>query len=152
MLVRFTYVAALLLAVAACDSDMTLGSQQPQLTGSQCGLHLDEETCAADTDGQCSWIAILAPCQVLPDGTTVCPPAGSCVGPDDGSGGGGGGGGVGGEAGCICPDDGVCVERADDGSITCEVPAPACTDDDACHCLSGSCYASPSITGLCVCN
>jgi hypothetical protein len=151
MLARFTYPAAVLLAalfIAGCDGDLTLGSDEPQLTGSQCGLHLDEESCVADTDGGCSWVAILAPCEVRPDGTTVCPPAGSCIGPDDG--GGGGTGTIGGEPGCVCPDDGVCVQHADDGTVVCEVPR-ACTGDDVCACLAGSCYASPTIAGLCVC-
>lgn len=152
MFVRFIVPAALLAGLFAigCDADLTVGSDQPKLTGSQCGLHLDEESCYADTRNGCSWVAILAPCEVRPDGSTVCPPAGSCVGPDDG--GGGGDGGVGGGAGCACPDDGVCVEHADDGAIVCEVPARDCTADDVCACLSGSCYPSPSIAGLCVCD
>jgi len=156
---RFTYLAIVVAglfagaAAAGCDSDLTLGSDQPHLSGSDCGLHLDEESCVADTAGGCSWIAILAPCQIQPDGTTVCPPAGACYGPDDG-GGGGGGGGVGGTAGCICPDGAVCVVSAgapDVSDIGCEAPQPDCTSADPCQCLRGSCYESPSIEGLCIC-
>lgn len=152
MFVRFTFAALLAVAgLAACDSDMNLGSQQPRIAGSDCGLHLDEASCVADTEGQCSWIAILAPCEIRSDGSTVCPPAGACYGPDDGGGGGGGDGGTT-TTGCVCPDGAICVEHADDASIVCEPPTPGCSADDACQCLSGSCYASPSIEGLCVCN
>ena len=135
-------------AVVGCMDSGGSSQQTPQLTGDACAVHMDETACVAESG--CSWYAYGRPC---PDDGSYCP-AGVCQG-DTGSGSGSGSG----SAACACPEGGVCFEQlggtpqpsGSDPGIQCTTPAPG--DGDPCARIEGqgTCSASPTVGGLCMC-
>ncbi len=93
-------------------------------TDDPCLAHVDSAACDADTDGNCTWIAIGAPCEQ----GEPCP-GGVCQNLDlVGGGGSGGGGGTGCVCACpACPDGVECPPCACDctGESGCIVPQTA---------------------------
>jgi hypothetical protein len=140
---------------AACNSTGSNASHDYSVTGDACELHLDEQSCAADTAHDCVWPpACEAPCFVG-DGGTICP-CGNVTCQRRQTGGSDGGSSAG--AGCACPNGGVCMEQIggpaiDSNGLNIEC-VQACAIATDCSCITGQgrCGPSPNVTGLCVCD
>ena len=142
-------LALLFVAVPACSESTS--STQPKLTGDQCAVYTNDQTCAADAD--CTWFG--TGCACPPNSPNcVCSP-GAC-GSKNGGGSGNGSGMT--MAGCACSDGGVCYEQiggtAMMGPPTIECATPTAGTGDACGRIQGqgTCTDSTTVSGLCLCD
>ena len=141
--------ALALLLVAACSD--TTSSTQPKLTGDQCAVYTNDQTCNADT--ACTWYGTGCACPPN-DPSCTCSP-GAC---GSKSGGGSGGGSGSAMAGCACSDGGVCYEQiggpATSSPPTIECATPAAGSGDPCGRIQGegTCRDSTTVSGLCLCD
>ena len=128
--------STILLAVmlCACPGSNPTGASAPLITGDACAFHLTAEACRADSARGCKWN----------DATLSC--------------GGGDGGTV--APACSCPAGGTCVVHVGGpvslptDTVTCVSLRPGCTPSAPCTCLAGErdCAASPTVSGLCICD
>jgi hypothetical protein len=145
---------ALMLAVVLGCTDSKNTTDQLEIQGDACAVHSDQSACAADHT--CIWYDYGRPCP--PDGS-FCP-GGVCQSITSGGGGGGSGGHGGtGTASCVCFNGGVCFEQiGGPARPTSTPPAVQCAQvpdqGDRCSLIEdqGHCIASPSVTGLCLCD
>ena len=132
--------------LVACGGQQS--STTAQVIGDMCTTHVDEVSCTAETG--CQWFGLGRPC---PDDGSYCQ-SGVCQSPNSGSGSAGGG------AACACPDGGVCFEQIGgpaqmSGSgeeIMCTTPSAGSGDPCARIEGEGTCRASETVSGLCICD
>lgn len=146
-------LGVVLLFAVGCASNGS-GQRDYAITGDDCKIYMDAQTCDAH-DG-CNWVELAPPC---PAGQTC--ESGVCAST---SGGGGGGGGEG-SAACACYDGGACFEQlggtaqqaGSEPQIQCG-PAYACPGGnfpcDPCASITGQghCSLDPNVANLCLCD
>ncbi len=135
--------------LAGCTTSTS--STQPKLTGDQCAVYTDSQTCNADSD--CTWFGTGCACPPN-DPSCTCSP-GAC-GSKTGNGSSSGSGTTG--AACACPNGGVCYEQIG-GPATMTPPTIECTTPtagtgDVCTRITGegTCTESMTVSGLCLCD
>jgi len=146
----------ILIVLFGCTNSSNV-TDQFEIQGDACAVHSDQTACRADSG--CAWYAYGRPC---PANDSTCP-SGVCQSASSGGGGGGGGTGSG-TASCVCFNGGVCFEQTGGtpqqlGSTPQPVPLPiqcAQVPDQGDRCAliqnQGHCTASPTVTGLCLCD
>jgi hypothetical protein len=144
---RHALVAFALLA--GCSESTSTNT--PKLTGDQCAVYTNSDTCNADND--CTWYG--TGCACPPNDPNCMCSAGAC-GSKSNPGGGSGSGST--MAGCACSDGGVCFEQIG-GPATMNPPmidctTPAAGSGDPCGRIQGqgACHDSTTVSGLCLCD
>lgn len=142
-------LALLVFALPAC-SDST-SSTQPKLSGDQCAVYTETQSCNADTN--CTWLG--TGCACPPNDPSCTCSAGACASKNGGGSGDGSGSAM---AGCACSDGGVCYEQVG-GPATMTPPMVECAtptagSGDPCGRIQGegTCRDSTTVSGLCICD
>lgn len=142
-------LALALVAFPGCTESTS--STQPKLTGDQCAVYTDSQTCSADMD--CTWFGTGCAC---PPNDPMCSCSPGACGSKTGNGSSSGSGST--MAACACPNGGVCYEQIGGPamqmppSIACTTPAAGTGDPCARIQGEGTCTDSMTVSGLCLCD